>query len=118
MVAIRSFLTIVFAAAAASAFPALKARQQGPACIAEGGAVHCCNTMQDATTPNNGTTVAPDGLIGALVGAAVPVSLTCTPVSAVIGIGESGCHSQTYCCTNNTSDSLVDLSCTPINADL
>ncbi|KAH0833880.1 hydrophobin [Lanmaoa asiatica] len=80
------------------------------------GDINCCNQSQTLEQANGllGTLGLADiaAQIGGLVG------VTCSPISAV-GIG-SGCtaQQQPLCCTGNNYNGLVNLGCSPINANL
>ncbi|KIY49470.1 fungal hydrophobin [Fistulina hepatica ATCC 64428] len=78
------------------------------------GPVQCCNSVQDASSPAASSLL---GLLGVIVGADVPIGLTCNPIT-VIGAGGTSCNAQTVCCDNNNFNGVVAIGCTPINLNL
>ncbi|KAN0073733.1 hypothetical protein V8E55_011987 [Tylopilus felleus] len=58
-------------------------------------------------------------LAGSLLSVVVNLDagITCTPIS-VLAIEGTSCTSQTACCDNDNFNSLVGVSCTPINVNL
>ncbi|KAF8553861.1 fungal hydrophobin [Imleria badia] len=76
---------------------------------------YCCNSVQ---TVNQVTQILPGlSTIFANVGANVPLGLVCSPLSVVAVAGNS-CSQQTVCCENNNFNGLINVGCTPINANL
>nr|CAA12392.1 POH2 hydrophobin [Pleurotus ostreatus]CAA74987.1 hydrophobin [Pleurotus ostreatus] len=86
-----------------------------PASECKTGPVQCCNSVQSSKSPAASLLL---GLLGiVLQGVAVPVGLTCNPIT-VIGVGGNSCSAQTVCCENNNFSGLIAIGCTPINLSL
>ncbi|PPQ87589.1 hypothetical protein CVT25_006077 [Psilocybe cyanescens] len=81
------------------------------------GPVQCCNQVGTAKT-----IIANDArfanLLDTFVGPATAIlGVSCTPVS-VIGVGGNSCTAQPVCCTGNQFNGLINVGCTPVNANL
>ncbi|KAF8553862.1 fungal hydrophobin [Imleria badia] len=76
---------------------------------------YCCNSVQ---TVSQVTQILPGlSTIFANIGANVPLGLVCSPLT-VIGVAGNSCNQQTVCCENNNFNGLINVGCTPINANL
>ncbi|THV02185.1 fungal hydrophobin [Dendrothele bispora CBS 962.96] len=96
--------------AAATAVPATM-----PASQCNTGDLQCCNSVQSS---DNKSLAGLLGLLGVVLGGvAVPIGLTCDPIS-VIGIGGNSCSAQPVCCSNNNFNGVVAVGCTPVNLNL
>ncbi|KAH8119784.1 hydrophobin-251 [Phellopilus nigrolimitatus] len=75
------------------------------------GSLECCNSVQSASSPQAASLL---GLLGVVLGADVPVGLTCSPLS-VVGLSSSSCTADPVCCSGNNYSGLVVVGCSPIN---
>ncbi|KAF8997848.1 fungal hydrophobin-domain-containing protein [Cyathus striatus] len=79
------------------------------------GSLHCCQSVQSASSQSVAKLLA---LLGVPVqGVNAQVGLTCTPVT-VIGIAGNNCDAQPACCTGQNYNGAVVLGCNPISANL
>ncbi|KAI0076944.1 fungal hydrophobin [Panus rudis PR-1116 ss-1] len=105
------FTTITLSALAAATPAPIVARGGEPASTCSTGPVQCCNSVQQSNNPG---TAALLGLLGVVVqGVAVPIGITCSPIS-VIGAGGAGCNAQTVCCQDNSHGGIVSVGCVPV----
>ncbi|THH13558.1 hypothetical protein EW146_g6668 [Bondarzewia mesenterica] len=104
-------LSVLALALVASASPSPKSSTSQ----CDAGTLQCCQTVGKSNDPSIAKEL---GLLGVVVqGVAVPIGISCTPIT-VIGVGSgANCAQQPACCTGE-QDGLVTLGCTPINAGL
>lgn len=80
------------------------------------GPVHCCNSVEPASSENASKIVSLLGIV--LQDVDVPVGLDCTPIN-ILGVGSGGtCNAQTVCCENAQFNGLINIGCSPINLPL
>ncbi|KAF8344928.1 hydrophobin-251 [Amanita rubescens] len=78
------------------------------------GTQKCCNSVQDAKSPEAAGVIA--GLLGVGVGQITGmVGLNC--IDAIPILGGSSCDNQAACCKGNNFNGAVVLGCTPINVN-
>ncbi|KAH7917086.1 fungal hydrophobin, partial [Leucogyrophana mollusca] len=87
-----------------------------PASQCNTGPVQCCDSTTSAITPSLTTLLTSLGISASSV--AVPIGLTCTPIS-VVGVGSGAtCNAEPVCCENNNYQGVVALGCSPVNLAL
>ncbi|EJD01684.1 fungal hydrophobin [Fomitiporia mediterranea MF3/22] len=86
-----------------------------PASQCNTGDLQCCNSVQSSDSSGLAGLLSLLGVV--LQGVAVPVGLTCDPIS-VIGLGSNSCSAQPVCCSNNNFNGVIALGCTPVNLNL
>ncbi|KIJ69889.1 hypothetical protein HYDPIDRAFT_104545 [Hydnomerulius pinastri MD-312] len=87
-----------------------------PASECTTGPVQCCNSVATTLTPALTTLLESLGLDASSV--ALPIGLTCDPIS-VVGVGSGAtCNAEPVCCTNNSFNGVVSLGCSPVNLNL
>ncbi|KIJ57758.1 hypothetical protein HYDPIDRAFT_120377 [Hydnomerulius pinastri MD-312] len=87
-----------------------------PASECTTGPVQCCNSVATTLTPALTTLLGTLGISASSV--ALPIGLTCDPIS-VVGVGSGAtCNAEPVCCTNNSFNGVVSLGCSPVNIDL
>ncbi|KAH7907316.1 hydrophobin 2 [Hygrophoropsis aurantiaca] len=108
-----AIVSAFFFAASAIASPAVIARGGGSDSQCNTGSVQCCDSVQNASSPDV-TGLA--GLLGIVLSPITgQVGLGCTPIT-VIGTGTgANCAQQPVCCENNNYNGLINLGCSPLN---
>jgi len=77
------------------------------------GHLQCCDSVQPAGSDAASQLLA---LVGANVqGVAVPIGITCSPISVIAVGAASNCAAQPVCCEDNNYNGVVAVGCTPVN---
>ncbi|KJA19754.1 hypothetical protein HYPSUDRAFT_143333 [Hypholoma sublateritium FD-334 SS-4] len=79
------------------------------------GSAQCCQSVQQSDSASLSGLLSLLGIV--LQGLAIPVGVTCSPIT-VVGVSGTSCIAQPVCCTNNSFNGIVALGCTPINVNL
>ncbi|EGO02208.1 hypothetical protein SERLA73DRAFT_27709, partial [Serpula lacrymans var. lacrymans S7.3] len=78
--------------------------------------VQCCNSVSSTVTPAISTLMGILGISASSV--AVPIGLTCDPLS-VVGVGSGAtCNAEPVCCENNNFNGVISFGCSPVNLNL
>ncbi|KAI0263751.1 fungal hydrophobin [Gloeopeniophorella convolvens] len=110
----KSLIAFVAIVAASGAI-ATPTRRNAPASQCNTAPVQCCDT---STTSSNPTAASILQSIGVVLGADIPVGLTCTPIT-VVGAGSGAvCNASPLCCENNKFAGLIAIGCTPVDLSL
>ncbi|KAG6834162.1 hypothetical protein H0H93_011485 [Arthromyces matolae] len=106
-----AIFAFVFAIAASASV--VQRRDGGQQCTT--GPIQCCDSVQHSD--QDAVTAIAKALGIVLPNVAIPVGVTCSPIS-LLGIGGNTCNAQTVCCEHNDFDGLIALGCSPININL
>ncbi|KAI5118057.1 hypothetical protein M0805_005903 [Coniferiporia weirii] len=106
---VKKFVAVASLAVLAVATPAPQTSQCNT------GALQCCQSVQSSSDSGVSSLL---GLLGVVLGGvAVPIGVTCSPIS-VIGVGGNSCTANPVCCENNSFNGLIAIGCTPIDLGL
>ncbi|PPQ77840.1 hypothetical protein CVT25_015334 [Psilocybe cyanescens] len=79
------------------------------------GAIQCCNQLYKSGTAQANLLTSVLGVVaGPVTGL---VGANCSPID-VIATGGNSCTQQPVCCTSNHFNGLVNVGCSPVNANL
>ncbi|KAF8179230.1 hydrophobin-251 [Pholiota molesta] len=77
------------------------------------GKVQCCNSLQQANSPQYSGFLA---LLGVAAGDITgQLGVNCSPISAIAVGGGSSCTTQPVCCSNNNFNGVIAIGCGPVN---